>query len=169
MSNNLSATDLLSLIEQLRSQGDSSSQEKNWIQAHLTDPQLTQLIPSLSIVALHILSSLEIEDQTGIDLANHLHVTRGGVTRAAKKLIANNLVQSFKHADDQKRIYYSLTNQGKEVAKVHDQMHHELKRKFEKFIKDNYSLADLNLIGNFLENIIIMENQIDTEKTESTN
>lgn len=167
MSNNLSATDLLSLIEQLRSQGDSSSQEKNWIQTHLTDPQLAQLIPSLSIVALHILSSLEKEDQTGIDLANHLHVTRGGVTRAAKKLIANDLVQSFKHEDDQKRIYYSLTTQGKEIAKIHDQMHHELNEKFKKFIKDNYSPADLNLIAKFLESILIMENQIDTKKTES--
>lgn len=161
---NLLATDLLNLIEQLRSQTDSSSQEKNWIQNHLTDPQLIQLIPSLSIVALHILSNLEKEDQTGIELANHLHVTRGGITRAAKKLIANNLVQPFKHEDDQKRIYYSLTSQGRKIAKAHDQMHQELNDKFQKFIKDNYSRADLNLIGNFLKNILILENNIATKK-----
>ncbi|QNQ81019.1 MarR family transcriptional regulator [Lactobacillus sp. PV034] len=164
---NYSANDLLNLIKQLRTHTDSSSKEKRWIQLHLSDPQLTKIIPSLSVVALHILSILEKKDLTGIDLANKLNVTRGGITRAAQKLITNNLVQTFKHEDDQKRIYYSLTSQGAKIAKVHDQMHMRINNKFEQFIKNKYSSADLNLIGGFLSDILLMENNFDTEKAES--
>lgn len=102
-------------IELLRVQHSNihGSQEQQWIQEHLTDKKLKQEVLNLSIVAFHILSVLESGEQTGIEIAEKINVTRGGVTRAAKKLLQYGLITAVKHPDDKKKIYYSLTSNGK--------------------------------------------------------
>lgn len=133
------------------------SQEQQWIQAHLTGEKLKQEVLNLSIVAFHILSVLESGEQTGIEIAEKLNVTRGGVTRAAKKLLQYDLVAATKHLDDKKKIYYSLTDKGKTLAKVHDQMHKTIKRELVDKLTAKYSMDDLKIVANFLDDLYQLE------------
>ena len=111
-------------------------------------------------MALHVLSALEKADnQTGIDLANAISVTRGGVTRAAKKLIDFNLVTSKKRPDNKKNIYYRLTPAGRKVARVHDQMHQELQAMVIKQMDAKYSQAELTIVADFLASVLKAENE----------
>ena len=74
-------------------------------------------------LACLLLSSLESDDKTGIELSEQLQVTRGGITRAAKKLMQYDLISSLQKQDDRKKIYYHLLDSGKKIAIVHDKMH----------------------------------------------
>lgn len=58
-------------------QNAHSSHEQNWISEHLDNCKLKTIISKLSIVALHMLSSLEKGPQTGMELSCNINVTRG--------------------------------------------------------------------------------------------
>lgn len=57
-----------------------------------------------------------------------MHITRGGVSRAAYKLNEFQLITLVHQADNHKNVYYHLTSEGKEIAEIHDLMHQELKK-----------------------------------------
>ena len=68
---------------------------------------------------------------------------------------------SVKHPDDKKKIYYSLTSNGKKVAKVHDQMHETIKTKLVDKLTAKYSIddlkIDLKIVANFLDDLYQLE------------
>jgi DNA-binding MarR family transcriptional regulator len=130
--------------------GNNLTQERQWLLNQLDDPRLQEAVATLSIVALHTLSALEKGEQTGIELASELGVTRGGITRAAKKLVQLDLVDPARHPDDQKKLFYRLTPAGRKIARQHDKLHEELTEKFEKELTGQYSEQELNLINDFL-------------------
>lgn len=149
-------------ITLLRSQHNNvhGSQEQQWIQDHLNDDHLQTIVMHLSIIAFHTLSALEDGEKTGIELANQLQVTRGGVTRAAKKLLSYDLVAATQHPDDRKKIYYSLTNSGKTLARVHDQMHAEIRNKLVDRLSAAYSDQELQIVAKFLDDLYEFEQQL---------
>ena len=149
-------------IQQLRARHNNvhGSQEQKWIQKHVADEKLADIVLDLSIVAFHILSALETGEKTGIELASLLQVTRGGITRAAKKLVHYQLVDASKHVNDQKKIYYSLTEQGQKLAQVHDQMHRSIKKKLVKSLTAKYSSAELETVAAFLQDLYQLESKL---------
>ena len=48
---------------------------------------------------------------------------KGGVSKIIKKLIEKNAIESFSVDTNKKEIYYKLTNKGKEVFKLHKNIH----------------------------------------------
>ncbi|MEE5988614.1 MarR family transcriptional regulator [Ligilactobacillus equi] len=150
---------IIASIGKLRSTSSkgSLSSERQWIMAHLKTPELATVVSGLSIVALHLLSELQNGEQTGIQLAQGLNVTRGGVTRAAKTLLQANLVATHKRSDDQKKIYYTLTTQGREVAQVHSQLHHKLHQELQDRLTAKYTPADLEIVASFLDDLVDAE------------
>lgn len=146
-------------IEALRIQHNNvhGSREQRWIQDHLTDAGLQKIVRNLSIVAFHTLSVLETGEKTGIEIAEEIAVTRGGVTRAAKKLRQYGLVNAVKHADDQKKIYYSLTEDGRKLALVHDQLHETIKQELVDTLTTKYSKNDLQVVARFLNDFYRLE------------
>lgn len=141
--------------------GRHGSREQEWIENHLTDVNLKQIVLKLSVIALHILSLLEKHPQAGVELATTLKVTRGGVTRAAKKLIDFDLVSAFKRANDKKQIFYQLTASGQKIAEVHDAMHQEIEKKLETEILTKYSEEELQTIAKFLNDLHNFEDQLE--------
>jgi len=155
------ARQLLELFRQIRTASDNSqlNAEKTWIVKQLDDAELAALVPKISIVGLHMLSALTSNNKTGIELANELDVTRGGITRAARTLVDLALVEKVQQTTDKKKIYYQLTPLGKKIAQVHTQMHRELEKKFFDLVATNYSSADLDLVINFLQTLTQAEHE----------
>lgn len=99
------------------------------------------------------MSALEIKSKTGVELATELQVTRGGITRAAKKLLQFELITAQKAPNDKKKIYYALTSNGKVVANLHDEMHQEIITEIEEKFSDKYSENELKTIIRFLHDL----------------
>ncbi|WP_283583269.1 MarR family winged helix-turn-helix transcriptional regulator [Limosilactobacillus difficilis] len=154
-------SELFQTIQRLRMEHNNAqgSREQRWIQAHLTDSDLCDAVSRCSVVAFHILSALEKQEQTGIELAEQLDVTRGGISRAAKKLTTAGLVQTEKHPDNQKEIYYVLTAKGRELAAIHDQMHQAIKCEIVDRLTAKYSPAELKLVNQFLSDLLQLEEE----------
>lgn len=156
---NESVMALYHAIKQLRSDSVNGRgvQEQKWLQNQLSDENLKTMIPQLSIIALHILSGLEAEKLTGVALADRLAVTRGGITRAAKKLIQMGLIQATKKPDDQKKIYYSLTAKGRVIAQSHDKMHETLKAQVIDKVTEKYKDAELKQAASLINDLMQFE------------
>lgn len=148
---------ILGQIRQLRSTHQSVSNEQKWIQDLLKDERLRAIVPKLSIVSLHIATALLDGEMTGIELANRLNVTRGGITRAAKSLRSFDLIHDQKHDGDRKKIYYSLTAAGKQVALAHRQLHEKMDQTFMEQMDQNYSSEQLAQFSEMLDRISQME------------
>ena len=148
-------------IQELRASHENprGSHEQQWLQHHLANENLQETVTGLSLVALHILSALEDAPLTGIEIAQKIRVTRGGVTRAAQKLLEYDLVRANKRPEDQKKIYYSLTAQGRQVAAAHDEMHESIRTNIEAALLKKYSSQDLRIVASFLRDLQQLEEQ----------
>ncbi|MFK5675546.1 MarR family winged helix-turn-helix transcriptional regulator [Ligilactobacillus sp. LYQ60] len=143
------------LIAQLRhTPHGAQSAAKKWMQAHVTDDSLKELIPQISVVAYHLLDALlHHGEMPGSTIATELGVTRGAVTRAARTLKQLALITSTKHPDNQKNIYYQLTASGKQLAMLHNTMREELYQQLANHIQATYSPDQIELIIRFLTDI----------------
>ncbi|MDQ7096115.1 MarR family transcriptional regulator [Desulfosporosinus sp. PR] len=65
-------------------------------------------------------------DSNVTKLAESFYVTRGAISRMTKKLIKKGIIESYQKPDNKKEIYFRLTEQGKAINKIHEEMHKEI-------------------------------------------
>lgn len=145
-------TILISQIQNAHNNELTVAQE--WMLSHVKDNQLRQIIPKMSVISFHILDTLNKQSElTGIKIAQQLGVTRGGITRAARKMQDADLIYTTRHPDNKKNIYYRLTPKGQQLADLHSKMHAELYLQLQNKISDEFSNEELDSIIRFLEYI----------------
>lgn len=81
-------------------------------------------------------------------IAEVFNMTTGGVTKLTKKLIAKNLLSTYKNPDNKKEIYFSLTDNGKEIYEIHCELDTQFKLR-DKEIFDNMTEETYETIMNF--------------------
>lgn len=64
-------------------------------------------------------------DSNVTKLAESLYMTRGAISKLTKKLIKKELIKSYQKLDNKKEIYFRLTEQGKVIYKIHEELHKE--------------------------------------------
>jgi len=151
---------ILNQLKVIRTSRESVTGEQKWMQTHITELNLRRLLPDISVVGLHLMSVLEAQPQTGIDIAQKLGVTRGGITRAAKNLVTQGLISTFQQPDDRKKIFYRLTPSGRKLAQYHDQMHATFNKQAVNHLKADYSPEELAIINRFLVDLENFEEQL---------
>ena len=143
------------LISQIQNAHNSElTVAQEWMLEHVKDPELKKKVPKLSVVAYHILDTLsQHQELTGIKIAQELGVTRGGITRAARKMQDEKLIVAVRHEDNKKNIYYQLTPEGQKIARLHAEMHQELYRQLQEKISTDFTSDELDSIIRFLSYI----------------
>ncbi|MCL6586729.1 MAG: MarR family transcriptional regulator [Anoxybacillus sp.] len=68
-------------------------------------------------------------DSNVTKLAESFHMTRGAVSKLTKKLIKKGLIESYQKPDNKKEIYFRLTEQGKLIYKIHEELHKEFQER----------------------------------------
>lgn len=156
------AQTIITKFQKLQAENNSQTDERAWISEHLTSSQLKEIVPKVSLIGLHILSALEAGEKNGITLAQELNVTRGGVSRAASKLEAFDLLEKKQRSDNKKNFYYALTPLGAQLAQVHDEMHAHLEQKLCQLLENNYTSAEQDVIIRFIEDAGQLKNHFAT-------
>lgn len=125
-----------------------SMYEKQDVLSKLTDQKLySQMTPS----EVHCLAAINtIVDANVTDLATHLHMTCGAVSKITKKLTSKKLIESFQKPGNKKEKYFRLTEQGKQVDAQHTKAHAAWLKRDTKFL-ETISSGDKAVIKNFLE------------------
>ncbi|WP_324659758.1 MarR family transcriptional regulator [Bacillus cereus] len=89
-------------------------------------------------------------DSNVTQLAETFYVTRGAISRMTKKLIQKGLVESYQKSENKKEIYFRLTEQGKEIYKIHENLHKEFQER-DKAVFEQVTEEEFNSIISFVE------------------
>ncbi|MGG7098498.1 MarR family transcriptional regulator [Clostridium sardiniense] len=68
-------------------------------------------------------------DSNVTKLAESFFMTRGAISKLTKKLIEKGLIESYQKQDNKKEIYFRLTEQGKVIYKIHEELHQEFRER----------------------------------------
>ncbi len=84
------------------------------------------------------------EDSNVTKLAESFYVTRGAMSKMAKKLIKKGIIESYQKPDNKKEIYFRLTEQGKVVYEIHEELHNEFQERdkavFEQITEEQFDV-----------------------------
>ncbi|GLC80575.1 MarR family transcriptional regulator [Lacrimispora brassicae] len=68
-------------------------------------------------------------DSNVTKLAESFYMTRGAISKMAKKLIKKGIIESYQKPDNKKEIYFRLTEQGQRVYNLHEELHKEFQER----------------------------------------
>jgi DNA-binding MarR family transcriptional regulator len=115
---------------------------------------------------LHCIEAIgKLDHPNGVQLAAILSMTRGAVTRLAKRLLQDGLIERYVLPDNKKEIYYRLTSIGKVLYKEHEVAHTKWEERDIAFlysvpIKEQEVILDfLQKFNNYLQAKIQEESQ----------
>ncbi|MBU3156482.1 MarR family transcriptional regulator [Clostridium estertheticum] len=83
-------------------------------------------------------------DSNVTKLAESFYMTRGAISKITKKLIKKSIIESYRKPDNKKEIYFRLTEQGKVINKVHEELHKEFQERdkavFEQVTEEQFDI-----------------------------
>ena len=98
-------------------------------------------------------------DSNVTKLAESLYMTRGAISKMTKKLIEKGIIESYQKLDNKKEIYFRLTEQGKVINKVHEELHKE----FQERDKDVFEQVTEEQFDSMLSFVEKYSNHLDAE------
>lgn len=133
----LKAIELFILQRDKRSKDRASwtiSQEGSWTLTQLHIVSLIRRYPSVSNNAF---------------LSKELGLSKPAITKAVGLLLKKGMIDSAKKEDDQKAVYYSLTEAGERLAHIHDELHLKAQERYSQLLS-SFSGDELGVILRFI-------------------
>jgi len=97
-----------------------------WLNKSKMEDSLKEYKPS----EVHCIESIEKNGDSNVtNLAESLYMTRGAISKLTKKLIKKGLIESYQKPDNMKEIYFRLTEQGKVIYEIHEELHKEFQER----------------------------------------
>ncbi|CUH96770.1 hypothetical protein P22_2881 [Propionispora sp. 2/2-37] len=107
------------------------------------------------------------EDANVTKLASKLNMTRGAISKATKKMLANGDITSYQNIDNKKEIYFKLTEKGKQIFLFHEKKHKEQEIKLASFFRQ-LSSEEKNVMLAVMEKLFLFLDVQMKEKDHST-
>jgi DNA-binding MarR family transcriptional regulator len=89
-------------------------------------------------------------DSNVTKLAESFYMTRGAISKITKKLIKKGIIESYQKPDNKKEIYFRLTEQGKTINKVHEELHKEFRDR-DKAVMEQVTEEQIDSMISFVE------------------
>ncbi|MFH5183604.1 MarR family transcriptional regulator [Paenibacillus sp. TAB 01] len=89
-------------------------------------------------------------DSNVTKLAESFYMTRSAISKITKKLIEKGLIESYQKPDNKKEIYFRLTEQGKIIDKIHEELHKEFQER-DKAVFDQVTGEQYDSMLSFIE------------------
>ncbi|PWG00245.1 MarR family winged helix-turn-helix transcriptional regulator [Levilactobacillus bambusae] len=137
-------------LVQLKS-SETQSDERKWMLDHAVSKRMQAQLNRLSALALSVIA--EVADhpaENASAIAQSLNVTRGGISRIAKRLLADQLISTVQREGNRKERNYVLTDWGQDVANLHHRMHQALAAHQTKLFAE-FTPQELTTINRFLK------------------
>ena len=121
--------------------------KKIWLEKEELKEQLKGYTPS----EVHTIEYIEnAEDPNVTKLADYFYVTRSAMSKITTKLINKKLIERYQKAENKKEIYFQLTEKGKSIYNMHENLHQKFQQR-DKKIFDNMSDEQFKNIIMFTE------------------
>ncbi len=92
--------------------------------------------------------SMEYANVTKV--SENMHMTRSAISKAMKRLERNGCVIRYTQPDNQKEIYFRLTEFGENIVKEHDKRHKLWEKQDNNFLSQ-YTKEEQNFLMNFFK------------------
>ncbi len=121
--------------------------KKMWLDSFKMKDSLKGYNPS----EIHCIAYIgEDEDSNVTKLAESFDMTRGAISKLTKKLVKKGLIESYQKPDNKKEVYFRLTEQGKTIYNIHEEMHKEFEDRDQPFF-EQVTEEQLDVILGFAE------------------
>ncbi|MBF0529271.1 MAG: MarR family transcriptional regulator [Deltaproteobacteria bacterium] len=111
------------------------------------------IFDGINLAEVHCIDWIGTIDYANVTkVANAMGMTRGAISKIAKKLLNKNFIESYQRPENNKEIYYRLTQDGQRIHDEHKKCHNQARQ--EKFsLLENYSEDEQIAILRFLNDI----------------
>lgn len=122
-----------------------------WQKVQIPSSQhLDHLKKDWTLTQLHIVSCLHTSKNVNNSfLASRLHISKAAVSKAIQALLKHNIITVIKKPGNKKKIFYTLTESGKELAGLHERLHQKAKEQYKQLFNE-FSIDDLKTVTAFL-------------------
>ena len=112
-----------------------------------------EILAGINLAEVHCIDKIGSMDYSNVTkIAAEMSMTRGAISKITKKLLSKNLIDSYQKPENNKEIYFCLTEQGKKVYTEHKKCHIQAQQ--EKLsILSTYSDVEQAIILRFLNDI----------------
>lgn len=85
---------------------------------------------------IHTITAIgDLEESNVTNIANHMNVTRGAISKITKKLLAQNLIEAYQQDGNKQKIFFRLTESGQYLYDEHEKRHTLWLERDDAFIK----------------------------------
>ncbi|MDR9756312.1 MAG: MarR family transcriptional regulator [Thermoanaerobacterales bacterium] len=123
------------------------------IQENIFPDEWEDMFEDVNLSEVHcidLIGTLEYPNVT--KMANEMDMTRGAISKICKRLLKKGLVESYRRPDNNKEIYYRLTEEGQHIYNEHKKLHSKA-RQDKLSVINNYSEHEQAIILRFLNDI----------------
>lgn len=107
----------------------------------------------INLAEVHCIDRIgTIEYANVTKIANEMDMTRGAISKICKRLRKKGLVESYQRPDNNKEIYYRLTEGGQHVYNEHKKLHSQARQEKVSLI-NTYSEYEQSIILCFLNDL----------------
>lgn len=116
-----------------------------------TSPIYIEDAEPMNLPALHIIDMIgKHPDYKLTQIAEILDVTKGAISQMAHKLEQKGLIRKVEHMENEKNIYFELTEEGWKIYNGHEKLHEEMYAKLKKMLSP-YNDTDAEKVKQILQ------------------
>jgi len=99
---------------------------------------------------IHVIACVgDLEEPNVTEIAGTLKMTKGAVSKITKKLISQNILESYGIAGNRQKVFFRLTETGRGLYNEHDQRHQLWIERDNRFLQ-RFSQEQLEQISQFM-------------------
>ena len=85
---------------------------------------------------IHTIAAIgDLEEPNVTNIANHMNVTRGAISKITKRLLAQNLIEAYQQDGNKQKIFFRLTESGQFLYDEHEKRHNLWLKRDDAFIR----------------------------------
>lgn len=100
---------------------------------------------------IHTIAAIgDLENPNVTQIANFMNVTRGAISKITKKLLEQNLIESYQRDGNKQKIFFRLTESGQFLYDEHEKRHNLWLKRDNAFI-ERFDLKTIEQIEEFMK------------------
>lgn len=73
---------------------------------------------------IHTIAAIgDLEEPNGTQIANYMNVTKGAISKIAKKLLDQSLIEAYQQDGNKQKVFFHLTESGQFLYQEHEKRH----------------------------------------------
>ncbi|MDP7981091.1 MarR family transcriptional regulator [Bacillus sp. WLY-B-L8] len=110
-------------------------------------------ISDISLSELHVIACIGQQGLMNVTaITERMGMTKGAISKICTKLFNKNFVEKMKMLNNQKEIFFRLTDKGREIYHAHETLHNKAEEAWLSFL-DKYTKEELVVIQQFIADV----------------